>query len=423
MRENFLHFLWRLKILNSVQLQSTKGDNITLIDVGQHNINTGPDFLNARMRLANQLWAGNIEMHVKASDWYNHSHQKDSNYDNVILQVVWEHDIDVTRKDGTQIPTLELKSYVNRSTLESYNRLFSKQKKWINCENDIMNQDDFTITNWLERLYIERLESKYQQIENWLELTTNNWDAVFFMLLSKSFGLKINAESFLCMSQSFDFAVLRKERRNLPHVEALFFGQAGLLETGTEHAYFKQLNINYRYLKNKYKLSNRSVPNMQFFRLRPSNFPTIRLAQLAKLYNLQQHLFSKIIHAKTKAEVHQLFDIEASEFWITHYSFQSPSKPLSKKVSAAFINLLIINAIVPIKYAYAKFQGKIDTFNVLDIITSIPKEQNSTIKEFGKLIRFKNNAMNSQTLIQLKNEYCDKRKCLHCAIGSAILKK
>ena len=423
MRENFLHYLWKLKIFDCTNLTTTKGEQITLISVGDHNLNSGPDFFNSQLKLGNQLWAGNIELHVNASDWHKHKHQKDSNYDNVILHVVWNYDSDVIRNKGAVIPTLELKQYISQNTLVAYNTLFSEDKKLINCENDFPKIDSFIINNWLERLYIERLERKCKHIKSLLNQTANNWDAVFFMLLSKSFGLKVNGDAFLSMSKSIDFAIIRKEQHEQLNLEALFMGQSRFFNAGSNDPYFIQLSKIYTYLKAKYKLKNEFVQSVQFFRLRPANFPTIRLSQLAGLYYHNQHLFSKVMASKNAEELYKLLAIGPSEFWETHYTFDKQSKQSKKRLTKAFINLLISNTIIPFKYAYAKHNGKIDTNQILELIQCIPAENNTIVNLFNELRKTAINAMQSQALIQLKSEYCDKNRCLQCAIGCSILKQ
>lgn len=241
MKENLLHFIWKLQLFSYKKQHCTNGENLQIISSGLQNFNSGPDFLNARIKLNDQLWAGNIEIHVKSSDWYIHSHETDENYDSVILHVVWEHDIEVFRKSNHAIPTVELKNYISNDLLMKYERLFSKNKNWINCENDISSVDSFVLSHWFERLYFERLEGKSKQINEILKKSNNNWEATLFVLLAKNFGLKINAVSFLNFATSFDFSVVRKVSGDKEQLEALFFGQAGLLNNEYESEYFENL--------------------------------------------------------------------------------------------------------------------------------------------------------------------------------------
>lgn len=421
MQEDFLHYIWKHKKFEFSNLKTTNGSLLVIASIGSQNKNAGPDFFNAQLKIGEQLWAGNIEIHVKSSDWYLHSHETDSNYDNVILHVVWEHDTDIFRKDNTRIPTLVLKHYVSAEALHNYSKLFSKAQKWINCENDFSDINKFTITNWLERLYFERLERKSETIKQLLSDSKNDWEAVLFKMLAKNFGLKINGDAFLSLVNSVDFSIIRKISSNHSNLEALFFGQAGLLENDLQDAYYLELKKEYNFLRQKFNLSNQNVVPMQFFRLRPSNFPTIRLSQLASLYSNTQNLFSKIIELQKIEDVYDLFSTNVSPYWESHYTFGKGSKPSKKILSKSFVNLLLINTIVPIKFSYALSIGKQFDNDIINLMTQLPSERNSIIEKFQELKTNARTALESQGLIQLKNEYCDKNRCLQCAIGNEIL--
>ncbi len=422
MQEDFLHYIWRYKKFELSNLKTTDNETISIVSFGSYNQNSGPDFFNAQLKIANQLWAGNVEVHVKSSDWFLHNHEVDSNYDNVILHVVWEHDTNVFRKDNSSIPTLELKNYVFKDALNNYEKLFLKSEKWINCEQDFSKVDDFIVNNWLERLYFERLERKSENIKQLLVDSKNDWEAVLFKMLFKNFGLKVNGEAFLSVTNSFDFSIVRKLQSNQTTLEALFFGQSGLLEDDIQDAYYLKLVSEYEFLKQKFKLSNQNVLPIQFFRLRPPNFPTIRLSQLASLYNKNQNLFSKIIDIKTIKDFYNLFSVETSLFWESHYTFNKVSKSSKKQISKSFIDLLLINTIIPIKFSYALHLGKQIDDDIVKLVQEIAAEKNGIIEKFESLKPISSTALQSQALIQLKNEYCNKNKCLQCAIGSAILK-
>ncbi|MFK2819754.1 DUF2851 family protein [Flavobacteriaceae sp. LMIT009] len=421
MQEDFLHYIWQFKKFELQDLKTTANEDVVVKTVGSHNQNAGPDFFNAQLYIGEQLWAGNVEIHLKSSDWFVHNHENDKAYDNVILHVVWEYDTPLFRKDKTEISTLELKNKVSANTLANYKRLFTKASKWINCEKDLIDVDEFSLNNWLDRLYIERLERKSKELEELLERSNNNWEVVLFKLLAKNFGLKINSESFLSIANSVDFSVVRKVSQKVQNIEALFFGQSGLLNREVEGTYFKQLKQDYIFLKTKFKLSNEGVLPLQFFRLRPSSFPTIRLSQLANLYASHQQLFSRLIEASSINDVYSIFDVKASVFWETHYTFESTSKKSVKKLSKSFINLLIINTIVPLKFSYAKHKGNEINNELLKLISELPSEKNSIIDKFNSLKKVSKSALQSQALLQLKNEYCVKNRCLQCAIGSSLI--
>jgi hypothetical protein len=423
MQEDFLHYVWQHKKMSLKSLKTTRQEPIILKTVGLVNVNSGPDFFNAQIAIGTQLWAGTVEIHVKSSDWYVHHHETDASYDNVILHVVWEHDMEVYRKDNTPIPTLELKNYVLPHTHKNYNTLLNQKQSWIPCESSIKEVDRFVVNHWLERLYLERLEGKYKIIEAQLHESKQNWEAVLFWQLTKNFGLKVNGDAFLSIAKSMDFSVIRKSQFDIRQLEALFFGQAKLLETEAQDRYISELKSLYKFLKNKFSLSSDGVLPVQFFRLRPPNFPTIRLAQLAMLYSRHLSLFSSIIEAKSLDQIHTILEGSTSQFWNTHYTFDKTSKTTPKKLTKSFINLLVINTIIPMKFAYNKFNHHSGQEDILEIMRKIPIEHNSIVDKFHTLYAFGKSSLDSQALIQLKQMYCSKNKCLQCAIGSALLNR
>lgn len=423
MQEDFLHYIWQHKKMSVAHLKTTQHEALEIVSVGQHNTNSGPDFFNAQLKIADQLWAGNVEVHVKSSDWFVHNHETDQAYDNVILHVVWEHDTEIFRKNNSIVPTLELKEVVDKTVLLNYSKLLSAKDKWINCEADFAEVAPFVLESWLERLYIERLERKSETIEKLLQDSKNNWEAVLFKMLAKNFGLKVNGEAFFSMANAVDFQIIRKLQNNQSTLEALFFGLTGLLDQDIQEPYFLVLQKEYRYLKRKYNLHDTEVVPIQFFRLRPQNFPTIRLSQLATLYHLHSSLFSQIMEISSLKNIYKLFQVSTSVFWETHYSFGKVSKPSNKKITKAFVDLLIINTIIPIKFAYARHQGKDVNDFLLELIQQIPSEKNSIVSAFNKIKKVSHTAMQSQALIQLKTTYCDKNQCLKCAVGNALIVK
>ncbi|MDG1398731.1 MAG: DUF2851 family protein [Polaribacter sp.] len=422
MTEDFLHYLWRYKLFYNSILQTTNKQTIFVKKAGLHNKNEGPDFSNAHLEIDNQLWVGNIEIHIKSSDWYLHKHEEDVNYDAVILHVVWEHDVDIYMKNSKPLPTLELKKFVNESLLKNYNSLIYQKQNWIPCENQITSIDDFLLNNWLERLYFDRLERKSQIIKEFLQHTRYDFEATAFLLLAKNFGLKINGDAFLQMAKSIDFTVVRKVRSNEQELMALFFGQAGFLEEDIQDPYYKTLKDDYAYLKHKYRLKPISRNLFQFFRMRPNNFPTIRLAQLVALYFKHQNLFSKLMITDHKEQFYQLFSITIHDFWKSHYTFEKSSKKAQKKLTKSFIDLILINTIIPLKFVYQKNKGDLKDEIFLNLIRQVTSEKNSVISKFSKMKVLSKNALESQSLLELKNNYCTKQRCLDCAIGNHLLK-
>lgn len=423
MQEAFLHYVWQFKKFDTAHLKTTSDETVALHNNGQHNLNGGPDFFNAHLEIDGQVWVGNVEIHIKSSDWYVHNHEVDSAYDNVILHVVYEHDSDIFRNDNSVIPTLELKSVIHKNVFQNYQKLLMSPHKWINCESDFAEVDDFLMNNWLERLYIERLERKSKVIDTLLETSKNDWEGVLFKLLAKNFGLKVNGDAFLSMANSFDFSIVRKIQSQPLQLEALFFGQVGLLDMEIENAYYGTLVNEYQFLKQKFKLSNNHVIPLQFFRLRPPNFPTIRLSQLAMLYHEHHNFFQKIMGAKTIEDLYELFQVGTSEFWNTHFTFEKNSKATKKILTKNFIDLLLINTVLPLRFCYLRSQGKNPTEQNLSLAQNIGSEDNNIIAAFNTLRPMSTSAMISQALIQLKTEYCEKNKCMTCAVGNSLLAK
>jgi hypothetical protein len=423
MQEEFLHHVWKYqKFEVEGVLRTNQGESLEVINTGRYNQQeSGPDFFNAKIKIGQQLWAGNVEIHVKSSDWYAHHHQQDQAYDNVILHVVWEDDVEIYRSNQIIIPSFSLKSFVSKQTFENYKRLVGIPSKKINCEKDFGKFDDFTIANWLERMYIERLEDKSKLIMKLLDSSKNNWEEVLFKLLSKNFGLNRNGEAFLNMAEHLPYKVISKHHKSVSELEALFLGTSGLLDIDTEEKYILKLQDYYQYFKHKYQLKT-ALMRTQFFRLRPDNFPSLRLAQLAGLYHKDSQLFQHIIHLKSKKEIYAFFDIKLSEFWDTHYSLTKISKHKTKRISQSFIDLLVINTIIPFKFCYEKQKSEPKFDELLALISDIKPEQNRKVKVFENL-RPKTNtsALESQALLQLKSNYCDKNYCLKCHLGQKLI--
>ncbi len=423
MNEDFLHYVWKYKIFSSVKLCTINNETLSILKTGLHNQNAGPDFLNAQIKIDDQTWVGNVEIHLKSSDWYMHNHEVDTNYDAVILHVVWENDALIYMKNNKAIPTLVLKPFVDKNLLKNYNNLLFSPKNWIPCEKSFTQVDYFTFNNWKERLFFERLERKSSEIKILLELEQNNFEAVLFQLLAKNFGLKINGDAFLALAKSIDFSVVKKVSSNSTQFSALLFGQAGFLEEGIQHNYYMLLKEEYGFIKHKFKLKPMLNNQFSFFRMRPNNFPTIRIAQLVALFSKEKNLFSKIIESNKLGDFYDLFKVEMNAFWQTHYNFESVSKKSPKRLTKSFIDLLIINTIIPLKFMYHKGRGEVNEETYLEILRQIKSEKNSIISKFTELKVSSESAFDSQALLELKNNYCALKRCLECAIGKNVLSK
>jgi hypothetical protein len=422
MKEDFLHYLWKFKKFDTLNLKTSNGEEIVIVNVGHYLALAGPDFFNAQIIIGDQKWAGNLEIHLKSSDWYVHHHERDVNYENVILHVVWEHDTEIFRKNNSEIPVLELRQYVDTATIANYQSLVSP-KSWIFCEKQLNEIDNFTLKNWQERLFFERLERKSKPIFELLEQTNQDWEAVLFCLLAKNFGLNTNGELFLKIAQSIPFSVIRKESFEVENLEALLLGSAGVLDIEKEDTYFKDLKFRYFYLLQKYQLEKNSKEPVQFFKHRPDNFPTIRLSQLANLYHSQQNLFSTISTSNSLVTIYKTFEVAVSAYWQNHYQFDKESPKKLKKLSQSFVDLIVINTIIPLQFAFAKSQGKENSEDLIQLLNEVAPEKNAIMDKFGSFGINPKNAFESQSLLQLKNEYCNKSRCLECAIGMELLKK
>jgi hypothetical protein len=421
MKEDFLHYLWKFKKFDTLNLKTSNHEEVTITNVGQYLELAGPDFFNAQITIGNQKWAGNVEIHLKSSDWYVHHHEKDAGYENVILHVVWDHDSEIYRSNNTEIPVLELKNYVDGITIANYQKLVSP-KSWIFCEKQLIEIPQFTFLNWQERLFFERLERKSKPILELLEQTNNDWEAVLFCLLAKNFGLNTNGEIFLKVVMSIPFAIIRKECFDVENLEALLFGSCGLLDAEKEDAYFKDLKFRYFYLLHKYQMEKNCSEPVQFFKHRPDNFPTIRLSQLANLYHEHQNLFSKVTTLTSVDAIYNLFQVSVSTYWQTHYQFDKVSPKKKKALSKSFVDLIILNTVIPLQFAYAKSQGKEVSEDLINVLNDIDPEKNSIVEKFSSFGIKSKSAFESQSLLQLKNEYCNKSRCLECAIGMELLK-
>lgn len=421
MKEDYLHHLWQHKKFAVTDLKTTTGESIQILNSGQYLQLAGPDFFNAQIIIGQQKWAGNVEIHLKSSDWYVHNHEKDSNYDSVILHVVWEHDTPIFRKNNTEIPTLELKNYVQLSDLNKYQSLIT-QKNWIYCENDLHSVTDFIFKNWEERLYFERLERKSNEILQLLEASNNDWEAVLFCLLAKNFGLNTNGALFLKMAKSIPFSVIRKESFAVENIEALFFGQANMLASDFQDSYVIELQKEFDYLGYKHNIQKSIFDKVEFFKHRPDNFPTIRLAQLAALYHKEQNLFSKVMSVTSIEQIYDLFKLEISNYWETHYNFDKKSVQKKKKMTTSFIDLILINTIIPVRFAYEQSLNKEISQEIIDLAMAISPEKNIIIDKFKEIGIISKSAFQTQALLQLKKDYCEQKKCLQCAVGIHLLK-
>ena len=417
MTERLLQFIWQFQYFDKKVLTTIDSELIQVIFVGQYNINQGPDFSNAKIKIGNTTWAGTVELHIRTSDWKKHQHQNDKNYDNVILHVVWEDD-----GMKSDIPVLELKGRVSKILLQRYEDLMNANS-FIPCEKSIHTVRDITWKSWKDRLLIERLLRKATIVETYLQQNNYHWEETFWWLLAKNFGIKVNAEAFESIAKSISINILAKHKSQIHQLEALLLGQAGLLEKKFTDEYPKLLQREYKFLKEKYKLKPIHQP-VHFLRMRPGNFPSIRLAQLAMLITESNHLFSKIKDTSAVKDVIKWFDATANDYWHYHYRFDDESAFMKKNLGAAMIDNIIINTVAPVLFAYGTYHDENKyKEKALKWLGETTAEKNSITKGFQKLGIENQNAFDSQALIELRNEYCTKKRCLDCGVGNKILRE
>lgn len=417
MTEKLLQYIWQFQHFNTRHLVSTQGDAIQIISGGTHNTNQGPDFLNARIHTGNTTWAGNIELHLKSSDWFAHGHGGDKNYHNIILHVVWQHDTE----DSLPFPTLELQPHISNLLLSRYEELM-QSAQFIPCQQHIGEVSTLTLTAWKERLLIERLQQRSVYIESLVQQNNMHWEECFWWLLARNFGMRTNSDSFEQIARSVPLNVLAKHKNQIHQLEALLLGQAAMLDKEFEEAYPNLLRKEYRFLQKKYGLQKAHAP-LYFLRMRPANFPTIRLAQLAMLVHQSHHLFSLIREATDIKQVQQLLSVTANDYWHYHYRFDEATSMSKKSLGASMIQNICINTVVPVLYAYGYINSN-EQYKARAIawMDNLPAEKNSITRGFESLGVHCKTAAESQALIQLKNEYCNYKKCLQCAVGNQVLK-
>ena len=419
MKEDFLHYIWKNQLFNKADLRTVNGERISIIDVGNHNTNAGPDFLNAKIKIENLTWVGNVEIHVNSSDWIRHKHQNDKAYNNVILHLVYNDDkvIDTERGDIPQ--TLELSNRLDIDILTKYKKIFN-QKESVLCTAYLSSTDDKLWKETLQKLVVERFRNKVNEVEESLSKTTNDLEWVLFSLLAQSLGLKVNKQSMQMLAQSISIKILRKYQKNEFQLSALFFGQAGFLDEEFVDEYPSKLKQEYLYLKQKHNFIPLKKFVWKFMRLRPASFPVIRIAQLQVIMS-QPHFYSKIKYAISYKKIKELLNVELDEYWNTHYVFNKSSINKKKQLGDSTLDVIIINAIVPLYYLIGEKEEKYNAY-ATTLLGSVKAEQNAIVKKYRNAGKEIKSASDSQALIQLYNFYCSPKKCLTCSIGKQLMK-
>jgi hypothetical protein len=424
MNEFFLHFIWQYQFFEKQKLTTTNGENITVLHPGHHNFDQGPDFSHARILMDGIEWHGNVEIHTKASDWYLHKHEKDKNYDTIILHVVWENNRQIERDNASIIPVLELKDKVDLAFIDKY-RTFINSGIQLPCQYYLKEMEEIHIINMFDKVMVERLERKAKEILHLYALNKNDWEETFWQILVRNFGFKINNGPFEQLSRSLPYKLLLRHSENLVQLEALLFGQAGLLDVAAIDPYHQKLIKEYEFLSHKYSLETTKMEGhvWKFLRTRPYNFPTVRIAQLAALLNRSEKLINLIYDKKSIEEYVSILKTPLPFYWRGHYKFGEKINGEVPGITESVVYSIIINVLIPFKTALF-MSGLAEGFpeEPFDLLNKLPAEVNKISKEWERAgIKIKN-SFDSQAGIELYNQYCLKRKCLYCTIGTCIIK-
>jgi len=422
MQEKLIHFIWQNLLFETNLLQAVDGESVQIIQRGTLNSHAGPDFNNAKIKIDQTIWAGNIEIHIKSSDWNLHGHTRDKMYDSTILHVCWEYDLPILRTDNSRICCLELKNRINFNLLAKYESLMHSANE-IPCSSMLHTIDEFTWMLLQEQLLAERMQQKSELINDSLFKSKFDWQEVFYKFMAKNFGLKINTQPFENLANLLSLKLLSRHKDSVLQTESLIFGVAGFLDEEPKDDYNAKLFKEFKFLKHKYDLQSMDKTQWKFMRLMPANFPTLRLAQFAALIHQSNNLFSKLMKSTDLEEIRLLLNAVPGTYWNTHYQFGHHSVFMVKKPGAFHVNNIIVNTIVPFKFAYSKHKDNDEMRqNTLDLLEKMKPESNTIIKNWENLGVKAKNSLQSQALLQLKNEYCSYKKCLDCNIGFKLLK-
>jgi hypothetical protein len=422
MEELLLHFIWHQKLFDLDSLCTTEQESVEVVYPGIPNADQGPDFLHARVKIGEQLWAGHVEIHVRSSAWYLHAHETDPHYNNVILHVVWNEDRPVTTVNGFRLPCIELEQRVDRSLLQRYHHLMNNQE-WIPCAASLGQVNNIIRISWLDRMMAERMEAKTTFVFQLLERCGHHWEQVFFILLARQLGAPVNSHAMEEVCLRIPWAIIRKHGNRIDQIEALLFGTAGMLDKGTRDPYVIKLKQEYEFLKKKYQLISILGVHWKFMRMRPMHFPTIRLAQLAVIISRFIHLVDMLEEKASSVTWTKRFMVSPEPvFWNTHYHFTAISPISIKQIGMQTAGAIVINVVAPVMFLYGKLQGKpVLKDAALELLQQLPAEKNSVINQWRKLHWQADNAGQTQALLHLKKNYCDQRRCMHCAIGLKVL--
>lgn len=423
--ELLLHYIWKHRLYPLHQLLTNGGEAVEVVDPGLHNRNAGPDFFNAKIKIGGVMWVGNVEIHDKASDWFLHGHDRDEAYDSVILHVVGTDDMPVTNSRGETLRQMQMD--VPDHVRGNFNAL-QAEDRFPPCHKIVPALSTLMLHSWMSALQTERLEAKTNAIMRRVEQHVGSWEDAFFATLARNFGFGVNGEAFEDWGSVLSLQSIAHHRDDIFQIEAMFLGQAGLLDplsVADRHRdameaddYYRRLAAEYKYLDHKFSLPRMDGRKWKFMRLRPQNFPYIRIAQLANLYYSRQVSLSNVIERETAEELRSMFGVGVTPYWQTHYIFGRESKKVDKRLSARSVELILLNTVVPILFAYGRYRGDERLCDrAFSLLEQLKAEDNSIVRMWRECGMEIGNAADSQAMVQLSREYCDRRECLRCRIG------
>lgn len=422
MNEAFLQTVWKYKLIGRSEFKGVKGETIELISIGEHNQDSGPDFFNSKIKIDGVVLAGNVELHMRTSDWMRHRHQYDKAYDNLVLHIVFEHDLDLEQNSKHNVSILELKNYLKPSLISQYQNLQNSQQA-IPCGKSILLVNDFAWKSWLDRLAVSRIESKTQYIDHLFTYCNHNYEETLYLFLCRNFGFKINNEAFELLGKSLPLSVLKKYANNILQIEALLFGVAGFLENEFTDNYPRLLQNEFEFLKQKHRLIPIKKELWKFSKTRPVNFATIRLSQFASLFCKRESLYNLIEQKSSIDRLKSFFEVETNEYWYTHFKFDEAVDFNRKPFGEQAFQSIVINTIVPFLFFMSKHSAN-ESFSEygLNLLSQFKAEVNVKTKKFLELGIKTENALESQAQIHLYDNFCSKKACLHCNVAQALLK-
>lgn len=421
MREEFLHFIWLYQLFDHSRLKTEEGEVLLILQPGMHNTHSGPDFSEARIRIGENVWVGHVEIHVRSSDWYAHNHHLDNAYKNVVLHVVYEDKLPNEKKERPNIPVFNLKGRVDLTKYLQWQKLVNRPD-WIPCKSRFNEVPEIVKLQAIERMAVERLERKTKEVNQILDQHQGHWEQTLLIMLCRSLGAKVNTEPFQVLAELLPFNMIKKLKGRILGIEAILFGMAGFLKNPSDDEYYKKLFDEYTFLKHKYSFKEMNAAQWKFMRMRPANFPSLRIAQLAVILSQWDKLTEELFYQTSAKNLAAILQQTVNPYWKIHYRFEKTSKKKSDRMGFTMVKNIIINTFVPFLYAYGKAHGNEEQQeSALETLQQTKVEKNNIISGWKALDLIPENAFETQGLIELKNEYCAFKKCLTCKIGVWML--